>query len=68
MLRKSSIAKIALVLCIYERREMMLKELNDVIDYIEEHLTDDNLSLKQISKYAEFLTITLEKYSFIYQD
>ncbi|MFT8319736.1 MAG: helix-turn-helix domain-containing protein [Bacillus sp. (in: firmicutes)] len=29
----------------------MLKELNDVIDYIEEHLTDD-LSLKIISEYA----------------
>ena len=29
----------------------MLKELNNVIDYIEEHLTDD-LSLEIISKYA----------------
>jgi len=29
----------------------MLKELNDVIDYIEEHLTDD-LSLEVISEYA----------------
>lgn len=29
-------------------RETMLKELNDVIDYIEEHLTDD-LSLEVIS-------------------
>jgi AraC family transcriptional regulator len=32
-------------------RETMLKELNDVIDYIEEHLTDD-LSLEVISEYA----------------
>ena len=29
----------------------MLKELNGVIDYIEEHLTDD-LSLEVISEYA----------------
>ena len=29
----------------------MLKELNQVIDYIEEHLTDD-LSLEEISEYA----------------
>jgi len=34
-----------------ERRESMLKELNHVIDYIEEHLTDD-LSLEVISEYA----------------
>lgn len=30
----------------------MLKELNHVIDYIEEHLTDDDLSLEIISEYA----------------
>lgn len=30
----------------------MLKELNDVIDYIEDHLADDDLSLEKISKYA----------------
>jgi AraC family transcriptional regulator len=30
----------------------MLKELNHVIDYIEDHLTDDNLSLEIISEYA----------------
>lgn len=30
----------------------MLKELNRVIDYIEEHLTDDELSLEAISEYA----------------
>lgn len=30
----------------------MLKELNRVMDYIEEHLTDDELSLEAISKYA----------------
>lgn len=30
----------------------MLKELNHVIDYIEDHLTDDNLSLEKISEYA----------------
>jgi len=35
-----------------ERREIMLKELNHVIDYIEEHLTDDDLSLEIISKLA----------------
>ena len=29
----------------------MLKELNQVIDYIEDHLTDD-LSLERISNYA----------------
>jgi len=34
-----------------ERRGRMLKELNLVIDYIEEHLTDD-LSLEMISQYA----------------
>ena len=43
--------KAALVLCRYERRETMLKELNQVIDYIEKHLTDD-LSLELISEYA----------------
>ncbi len=41
----------ALILCIHERRDMMLKELNQVIDYIEVHLTDD-LSLESISNYA----------------
>lgn len=30
----------------------MLKELNHVIDYIEDHLTDEDLSLEIISKYA----------------
>lgn len=30
----------------------MLKELNHVIDYIEDHITDDNLSLEIISEYA----------------
>ncbi len=30
---------------------MLLKELNEVIDYIEVHLTDD-LSLENISEYA----------------
>ena len=30
----------------------MLKELNLVIEYIEEHLNDDFLSLESISKYA----------------
>ena len=30
----------------------MLKEFNDVIDYIEEHLTDE-LSLEAISEYAK---------------
>ena len=30
----------------------MLHELNHVIDYIEDHLTDDDLSLKIISEYA----------------
>lgn len=30
----------------------MLKELNHVIDYIEDHLTDDDLSLEIISEYA----------------
>src|SRR5690606_18097466 len=34
-----------------ERRGIMLKELNQVIDYIEEHLTDE-LSLEQIAGYA----------------
>lgn len=30
----------------------MLNELNHVIDYIEDHITDDNLSLEIISEYA----------------
>lgn len=30
----------------------MLHELNHVIDYIEDHITDDNLSLKIVSEYA----------------
>ncbi len=30
----------------------MLNELNHVIDYIEDHITDDDLSLKVISEYA----------------
>jgi AraC family transcriptional regulator len=30
----------------------MLRELNHVIDYIEDHLTDDDLSLEVISEYA----------------
>ena len=30
----------------------MLNELNRVIDYIEEHLTDDELSLEIITEYA----------------
>lgn len=30
----------------------MLHELNHVIDYIEDHITDDNLSLKIVSDYA----------------
>jgi AraC family transcriptional regulator len=34
-----------------KRRETMLKELNQVMDYIDEHLTDD-LSLEIISEYA----------------
>lgn len=34
-----------------KRRDILLKELNLVIDYIENHLTDD-LSLEKISKYA----------------
>ncbi len=33
------------------RRDNLLKELNQVIDYIEDHLTED-LSLEQISEYA----------------
>src|SRR5699024_8512374 len=33
------------------RRDTMLKELNQVMDYIEEHLTDD-LTLEDISKYS----------------
>jgi AraC family transcriptional regulator len=42
------------VLCYYEdkkRRDTLLKELNLVIDYIEDRLTDD-LSLERISEYA----------------
>lgn len=30
----------------------MLKELNLVIDYIEDHLTDENLSLEVIAEYV----------------
>jgi AraC family transcriptional regulator len=41
----------ALLLWIHERRDMVLKELNQVIDYIDVHLTDD-LSLENISDYA----------------
>ena len=36
---------------IYERSETMLKELNQVIQYIEEHLTSD-ITLDEISEYA----------------
>jgi AraC family transcriptional regulator len=43
--------KVALVSCKCEGGEIMLKELNHVIDYIEEHLTDD-ISLETISEYA----------------
>ena len=43
--------KATLVLCKQERGEVMLKELNSVIDYIEERLTDE-ISLKTISEYA----------------
>lgn len=41
------------VLCYDEgvRRDTLLKELNSVIDYIEDHLTDE-LSLQQIAEYA----------------
>lgn len=34
-----------------ERRDNLLKELNDVVEYIEQHLTDD-LSLSAISEFA----------------
>ena len=51
MLKMSSIFILALLLCIHERRDMLLKELNQVIEYIEVHLTDD-LSLESISDYA----------------
>ena len=40
-----------LVSCRYERWETMLKELNHVMDYIEDHLTDD-ISPEVISEYA----------------
>jgi hypothetical protein len=44
----------ALISCRYEMRETMLKELNQVIDYVEEHITDD-LALEIISKYKHNL-------------
>jgi AraC family transcriptional regulator len=49
--KKSSMVKTALVLCRCEGGETMLKELNHVIDYIEEHLTDE-ISFETISEYA----------------
>ena len=66
MLKMSSIFILALVLCIHERRDMMLKELNQVIDYIEVHLTDD-LSLERISDYAGVSDYHFRKYFFIFQ-
>ena len=45
-----------MLLCYYvviNRRDILLKELNQVVDYIEDHLTDE-LSLEKISKYAGF--------------
>jgi len=42
----------------------MLKELNQVIDYIEEHLTDD-LSLENISDYAGVSDYHFRKIFFI---
>lgn len=48
-IEKSRTAKIELLYFIQERREMMLKELNRLIDYIEEHLTE-NIALEDISK------------------
>lgn len=51
ILHKSSIIKIPVILCIHERRDTMLNELNNVIDYIEKHLTED-ISLDEISDYA----------------
>ena len=50
-LEKSSIVKVALVPCRYKGGERMLEQLNQVIDYIEDHLSDD-LSLEMISEYA----------------
>ena len=42
----------------------MLKGLNQVMDYIEAHLTDD-LSPEVISEYAGVSIITFERYSII---
>ena len=42
---------------------MLLKELNQVIEYIEDHLTDDCL-LKVFLIMLGFLTITLEQIFF----
>jgi len=47
----SSFFIVALLLCIHERRDILLKELNHVMEYIEDHLTED-LSLENISEFA----------------
>ena len=47
----SSFFIVALLLCIHERRDILLKELNQVMEYIEDHLTED-LSLENISEFA----------------
>ena len=47
----SSIFIIALLICIHEGGDLVLKELNQVIEYIEDHLTED-LSLESIAQYA----------------
>ncbi|MPN39760.1 hypothetical protein SDC9_187289 [bioreactor metagenome] len=44
----------------------MLNELNHVIEYIEEHLTDD-LSLEIISEYAGVSDYNFKKIFFIFQ-
>jgi len=43
----------------------MLKELNQVIDYIEDHLTDD-ISLEMISEYAGVSDYHFRKIFFIF--
>lgn len=58
--------KVALVSCKCEGGEIVLKELNHVIDYIEKRLTDD-ISLETISEYAGVSDYHFRKVFFIFQ-
>lgn len=50
-----------------KRRDILLKELNQVMDYIEERLTDD-LSLEKVSEFAGVSDYHFRKIFFISQE